>query len=94
MLKSLFNRKTENRNFTDLLTETILMQSTAEAAMTGALEIAAGAVSRAFAAATPREADADKFTPVVMSEIGRDLIEHGESAWRILPGELRRLWLF
>ena len=91
MLNRLFKRNTEDRNFTDLLTQTILMQSTAEAAMTGALEIAAGAVSRAFASATASGDDKARFTPVVMAEIGRDLIEHGESAWRIMPFKLKHL---
>ena len=70
------------------------MQATTEVALSGALEIAAGYVGRAFASAEAHGRHAGLFDAIVMSEIGRDLIEKGESAWRILPGELRRPWLF
>ena len=94
MIKLPWQQKTKNRNYTDLLTQAILMQATGEAALSGALEIAAGYVGRAFASAEASGGHAGLFDAIVLTEIGRDLIEKVESAWRILPGELRRSWLF
>jgi len=92
MINRLLGKRTEDRSsYTDLITQAILLQATAEEALSGALEIAAGYVSRAFASATPHGRDAYLFDAVVLSEIGRELIELGETAWRIGDGELVQL---
>ena len=91
MIKDRINAWLNNGNgvedragYTDILTQAILSRANAtDSVYSGALEIAAGTVSRAFASATPAGRDARYFTPVVMAEIGRDLIECGESVWRI-----------
>ena len=79
------NNGTEDRaGYTDILTQAILSRANAtDSVYSGALEIAAGTFARAFASSSPTGRDARYFTPVVMSEIGRDLIECGESVWRI-----------
>ena len=87
-------QKTENRNFTDLITQAILMQATGEAALSGALEIATGYVGRAFASAEAKGSHAGLFDAIVLTELGRDLIEKGESAWRIYPGRMEHLLHF
>ena len=84
---------TENRaGYTDLLTNAILSQATgADSIYAGALEIAAGTFSRAFASAEPSGVDARYFPATVLAEIGRDLIECGESVWDIMPERLRHV---
>lgn len=79
------NNGTEDRaGYTDILTQAILSRANAtDSVYAGALEIAAGTISRSFAAAVPSGADARLFPATVMAEIGRDLIECGESVWRI-----------
>ena len=62
--------------------------------MSGALEIAAGYVGRAFASANAHGSAAGMFDAIVLSEIGRDLIEVGESAWRLYPGRVEHLLHF
>ena len=86
------NGKPEKRAYTDLLTQAILSRATgADSIYSGALEIAAGTVSRAFASAVPSGPAARYFTATVMGEIGRDLIEGGESVWGIGADSLRHL---
>ena len=51
----------------------------------GALELAAGVVGRAFASAqveTPRGSVSDMLTPSTLAHIGRSLIRTGESVFR------------
>ena len=83
--------KQEQRNYTDLVTQAILLQATTESAYSSALEVAAGFVSRAFASGRATGDAARYFDAIVLSEMGRDLIERGESAWKIEPGILRHL---
>lgn len=92
-IRNWFSPKTEERaGYTDILTQAILSRANAtDSVYSGALEIAAGTMSRAFASAVPTGLDARYFTPVVMAEIGRDLIECGESVWRIQPERLIHL---
>lgn len=83
-LASLLNGKPEQRAYTDLLTQAILSRASGiDTVYSGALEIAAGFILRVFVSATPSGADARYFNASVMSEIGRDLIECGESVWTI-----------
>ena len=79
------NNGTEKRaGYTDLITQAILSRANStDTIYSGALEIAAGTVSRAFASAVPTGAAARYFTATVLGEIGRDLIEVGENVWRI-----------
>ena len=85
--------QTENRaGYTDILTQAILSQATGmDSVYSGALEIAAGTFARSFASTIATGTDARYFTPPVMSEIGRDLIECGESIWHIGSDRLRHL---
>lgn len=87
------NNGTEDRaGYTDILTQAILSRANStDSVYSGALEIAAGNMSRALAAAVANGPDGGLFTPPVMSEIGRDLIECGESVWQILPDRLKHL---
>lgn len=58
-LASMLNGNTEKRSYTDLLTQAILSRASgADTVYSGALEIAAGHVSRAFASATASGVDA------------------------------------
>ncbi len=83
-IASWLNGKPEKRAYTDLLTQAILARATgSDSIYSGALEIAAGTVSRSFASATASGPAARYFTATVMGEIGRDLIECGESVWLI-----------
>jgi len=73
----------EDRNYTDAITEAIINAS-ADSAASGyvaALEVAAGHLSRAFAAALVAGPEAALFEPDVMARIGRDLVEIGEAVW-------------
>ena len=91
-IASWLNGKPEKRAFTDLLTQAILSRATGvESIYSGALEIAAGTVSRAFASAVPSGSAARYFTATVMGEIGRDLIEGGESVWLVGENTLRHV---
>ena len=84
--------ETENRNYTDIITNALLDAATADVASdyVGGLEIAAGALSRAFAAAVVEGSGARAFTPWNMAQIGRSLVEGGESVWLRIGRELRR----
>ena len=73
----------QNGAYTDALTRLILSNAELQSSYAGALEIAAGQVSRAFASAKPVGADAARVDAAILAEIGRDLIEAGESAWLI-----------
>lgn len=75
--------KPEKRGFTDAITQAIIANAanTAASAYLGALEIAAGQLSRAFASATVTGPNAAAFTPDVLGCIGRNLVEAGESVW-------------
>ena len=82
----------EDRNYTDIITRALVDAATesAASAYVSALEIAAGHLGRAFAAARVGGPDAALFGPSVMLRIGRGLVEAGESAWyrmgrRLLP---------
>lgn len=73
----------EKRNYTDVVTNA-LVEAAADSqidAYVSALETAAGHLSRAFAAATITGTGASVFTPWVMTQIGRSLIEEGEAVW-------------
>lgn len=79
----------ERRNYTDAVTQAIIERAGGTAAgASGAAEIAAGQVSRAFAAATVSGTGADLFTTLVLAKIGRDLIERGESVWERVSSRL------
>ena len=91
MIKRLLGlEKQEQRNYTDLVTQAILMRATVEDAYTGALEVASGFVGRAFASAEAVGSGSRYFDSAVLTEIGRDLIERGESAWKIEVGGVLR----
>lgn len=84
--------KSEKRAYTDLLTQAILSRANStDTIYSDALETAAGTVSRAFASAVPSGRDARYFTATVMGEIGRDLIEGGESVWLVGENTLRHV---
>jgi len=75
-------KQPEKRNYTDAITQAIIQQANGTAAgISGAQEIAAGQVSRAFASCAVGGPDSALFNPLVMAKIGRDLIERGESVW-------------
>jgi len=73
----------EDRNYSDAITEAIINAS-ADSAASGyvaALEVAAGHLSRAFAAGLVTGSNAALFPPDVMARIGRSLVEVGEAVW-------------
>ena len=73
----------EKRNYTDVVTQA-LIEASADTAAQGyiaALEIAAGQLSRAFASAGVTGAGQRAFTPAVMAQIGRSLVETGEAVY-------------
>ena len=75
--------ETENRNYSNIVTNA-LVDAAVDAQGDGylaALEIAAGQLSRAFASAQVTGRSAGAFTPMVMADIGRALIEEGEALW-------------
>lgn len=74
--------ETENRNYTQIVTDALLDASadTVADAYVSAMETAAGALSRAFSAAVTT-GGGRAFTPWVMGQIGRSLVESGESVW-------------
>ena len=73
----------EKRNYTQLITDALIEGAADSAAdgYTGALEIAASQLSRAFTAATVDGPDGPLLTPWAMGQIGRSLVETGESVW-------------
>lgn len=75
--------RAEHRGYTDVVTNALLEHATNALAdgYSAGLEIAAGQLSRAFISATVEGADARAFTPSVMGEIGRSLVESGQAAW-------------
>lgn len=78
--------------YTDAITEAIINAS-ADSQASGyvaALEVAAGAMSRAFASASVEGPNAGLFTPWVMAQIGRSLVEIGEAVWFRRGGMLVR----
>ena len=84
-IKRFLNPPAEQRaGYTDVLTQAIIAQaSNGTSVYSGAMEIAAGTYSRALASAVPTGLAARYFTATVLGEIGRDLIEVGESVWGI-----------
>lgn len=86
--------KPEKRSepYTDAITDAILNAS-ADSQASGyiaALEVASGAMSRAFASASVSGVHAGLFTPWVMAQIGRSLVEIGEAVWFRRGGALVR----
>ena len=75
--------KTELRNYTEIVTNALVDAAVGETGegYISALETAAGALSRAFSAAVVSGTASDSFTPWVMAQIGRALVENGESIW-------------
>ena len=74
--------ESENRDYTATVTNA-LIQAAANSVQEGyssGIEIAAGHISRAFASATisPR---GSPFTPKIMGQIGRNLVEEGEAVY-------------
>jgi len=90
-MKLPFLPRRENRqaNFTDAIVQRIIEGAQAVEASaqgTGALEIAAGVVGRAFASADV--SGTDRLTPDILAHVGRDLIRQGESLAILEDGEL------
>lgn len=84
--------ETENRGYTEIVTQA-LVDAAAGSAGDGyvhALEIAGGALSRAFTAAQVSGPGAGAFTPWVMAQIGRALIEAGDAIWYKVGMSIRR----
>ena len=82
----------EARNYSNIVTQALV-----DAAVDGAsdgylsgLEIAAGALSRAFASAMVNGRGAALFDTWTMTQIGRALVEDGEAVWYRDGGVLRR----
>jgi len=77
------NLKLELRNYTDIVSNALVEAAAGETnnAYISALETAAGALSRAFSAAIVNGPASELFTPFVMGQIGRSLVESGESIW-------------
>ena len=84
--------ETENRNYTDIVTQALLDASadTVADAYVSAMETTAGALSRAFTAATVT-GGGGAFSPWVMGQIGRSLVEYGESVWYRVGMTLERV---
>ena len=86
-IESLENRiedlQEEQRNYTELLTNALVEAATTDEGLgyISALETSAGALSRAFAAGIVEGANAEMFTPWTMAQIGRSLVETGETIW-------------
>ncbi|MYI07565.1 MAG: phage portal protein [Gemmatimonadetes bacterium] len=73
----------ENRNYTDIVTQA-LVDAASEPLLTGytaALEIAAGQLSRVFAAATVAGAGAPAFDSWMLAQVARSLVESGDAVW-------------
>ena len=75
--------ETENRGYSDIVTNALVDAAAGDASdgYLAAMEIAAGQLSRAFAAATITGRAAPRFRPWIMADIGRALIEEGEAVW-------------
>ena len=73
----------EHRGYTDIVTQALLDASadTVADAYVAALETAAGALSRAFAAAIPGGGSAGAFDAWTLAQVGRALVEDGEAVW-------------
>jgi len=84
--------ETEHRNYSAIVTQALTdaAADTVADAYVAALETAAGHLSRAFAAAIVTGPGAAPFTPWVMAQIGRMLIEQGESVWFRVGQRLER----
>ena len=78
-------RRDSGGDFSDSVVRLLEAQaagSAADASSTAAVEAAAGALSRAFAGATVEASEPwarDAVTPVVLAQVGRDLIRSGDS---------------
>ena len=92
-LRRFLNPPTEKRaGYTDVLTQAIIAQANLSGSIySGAMEIAAGTYARALASAVASGRDARYFTATVLGEIGRDLVECGESVWDIQTDRLLHL---
>jgi len=75
--------ETENRSYSDIVTNALVDAATGAVTdgYVSALETAAGQLSRAFAAAEAGGRDGDLFTPWVMAQIGRSLVDCGDAIW-------------
>ncbi|MDE0679589.1 MAG: hypothetical protein OXI11_05140 [Gammaproteobacteria bacterium] len=84
--------ETENRTYSDIVTNALLdaAMDTAGDAYISALETSAGALSRAFTAAIVTGAGG-AISPWVMAQIGRGLVEAGESVWHRVGMRLERV---
>ena len=89
--------KREEGPYTDAIVRLILQQRLSEpagdAGDTGALEAAAGVISRAFASATPMIGDAPApmfMPPMLAAEVARDVVVRGESLLLQVSGVLVR----
>ena len=73
----------EDRGYTDAITEALVdsVSSTVASSYVAALEIAAGQLSRAFMSAEVQGDHRILFNPWVMAQIGRSLVEEGETVW-------------
>ena len=83
---------TENRGYSDVVTQALVDAAAEPAtdAYISALEIAAAQLSRAFAACVVRGPDAELFDPWMMAQVGRCLVELGDSVWYRTGRRLRR----
>lgn len=84
--------ETENRGYTDLVTNALLDAATdpVSEGYVAALEIAAGQLSRAFASATLTGAGQASYDSETLGQIGRSLVEAGEAVWYRLGRRLIR----
>lgn len=82
----------QHRGYTDMVTKALVDAAASPAAdgYVSALETAAGQLSRAFASAGVAGLGAEAFGPWVMAQVGRSLVELGESVWYRVGAELRR----
>lgn len=82
----------EDRGYSDIVTQALVDAAVTPAAdgYVSALEIAAGQLGRAFAAASVTGTGAAAFGPWTMAQIGRQLVEQGEAVWFRLGRDLRR----
>ena len=73
----------EHRQYTDIVTNALVDAAVDPLAdgYVAALEIASGQLSRAFTAAKVEGPGANLFTPWVMAQIGRQIVEVGDSVW-------------
>ena len=84
--------ESENRNYTDVITNALVdaAADTVASSYLSALEIAAGALSRAFAAATIQGRDSMMFDSWTMAQMGREIVEEGETIWFRIGNRLTR----